>query len=199
MLEKIIKSKDSLGVNIIETRKRNISEIRKWAISLHEGQKYGVHDYSYHLDQVFNLALKYNLDNDTLIATYLHDTIEDCGLCKENIEQKTNKNIAEMVWAVSGFGKNRKERKADMIEKMHKYHNSINLKMLDRFVNILNCKENNLQMYAMYVEEMDSYKDVFKLGSDLIYRDLCKLIELPLENEKIAGNNLNSKKLNINI
>lgn len=157
------------------------SKLRDWAIRLHGQQKYGSYDYSYHLDQVFTLAQNYDLDKDTLLAIYLHDTIEDCGLSKRRIEIQTNENVAEIVWAVSGFGENRKEKKIDMIDKMYKYPQSINLKMLDRYVNILNSKMNNPKLYEMYIKEMDDYKHLFSLGNPAIFKDLIELIETPLK------------------
>ena len=157
---------------------KEIKLIRDWAIKLHANQKYGEHDYVYHLDKVYELGLYFELDDDYLIASYLHDTIEDCNITREDIEEKTNQHVANMVWAVSGFGENRKARKVNMIEKMYKYPASINLKMLDRCVNMMESKLNNQKLFQMYLKEMKDYEKVFKLGDSKIYQfllDVCNM------------------------
>ncbi len=44
-------------------------------------------------------------DTDTLIAGLLHDTIEDCGIEKEELEEKFGKIVANLVYGVSKLGR----------------------------------------------------------------------------------------------
>lgn len=166
---------------------KEIKLIRDWAVMLHANQKYGEHDYVYHLDKVYELGLYFGLDDDYLMAAYLHDTIEDCQVTKEDIETKANKHIANMVWAVSGFGETRKERKIDMIEKMYKYPASINLKLLDRCVNMMESKLNNPKLFQMYLKEMKDYEEVFKLGDSKIYQFLLNVCDIDCINQNKKG------------
>lgn len=145
-----------------------LTETRKLAIKLHGQQKYGNLPYVFHLDDVAKLAIEYHL-KDCVQAAFLHDLIEDCGVSREQIEEYTNKEIADMVWAVSGFGKNRKERKEDIIKKLYEYPKAINLKMLDRLANMRHAKENNNPIFNMYLEELKDYMPLFKLGDAKLY------------------------------
>lgn len=154
-----------------------LSDTRNLAIKLHGEQKYGNLPYIVHLDEVVTLAIENDLRStltllqtaNLLQAAYLHDVIEDCGVSREQLEKYTNKEIADMVWAVSGFGNNRKERKEDILKKLSEYPQAINLKMLDRLANMTNAKKNNNPIFNMYLQELDDYMPLFKLGDSKLY------------------------------
>lgn len=150
---------------------------RNYAIQKHGEQKYAHYPYSYHLDKVYEIVVEMNLGEDYEIAAYLHDVIEDCGVSKEEIAKLFNQHIAELVFAVSGFGENRKERQEDMKNKMALYPESINLKMADRLANIRSSKINKPSLYQTYKKEHEKLKELFELGSP----ELFYLIEQELE------------------
>lgn len=154
----------------------DLNYIRNLAIELHGEQKYGDKPYIYHLDLVYELAKKMNLSEDYLVAAYLHDTLEDTNLTRDKLRSLTNENVEQMVWAVTGFGNNRAERKQSMLQKMESYPDSINLKMIDRYVNINESKKTNKKFFDMYVKEMSDYDHLFQQGDARLYqmlKDLC--------------------------
>lgn len=162
----------------------DIKEIRDWAISLHGDQKYGNKNYIYHLDLVYELAKEMGMDDDYLVAAYLHDTLEDTNLTKEELFHKTNAKVLNLVWAVTGVGENRQERKNSMLEKLAVYPEAIDLKMLDRYINIKISKLENEKLFKMYVKEMDSYSSLFSLGNQKLYNMILELCDLSSNNVK---------------
>lgn len=151
-----------------------LSTIREIAIQAHSHQSYGEHHYSYHLDMVAEIAREFALDNNYIAAAYLHDMIEDCNVDKNYIENISNSHISNMVWAVSGNGNNRKEKKLDMLEKIKKYPSSINLKMIDRLANMRECSKNNPKKLNMYIKELNDYLPLFQLGDSQLYQEFFK-------------------------
>jgi (p)ppGpp synthase/HD superfamily hydrolase len=149
-----------------------IKKARELAIVQHAEQLYNIHHYSYHLDQVYDLICEANLDEDFKIGAYLHDTLEDTPLTYEEISTDYGENVAQMVFTVSGFGANRKEKHLDMKNKLLDNLQYVNLKMADRIVNMRNCVlSGNTKLLNTYMKEMDSFKDIFSYGCDY-YKDI---------------------------
>lgn len=165
--------------------KNVINEARDFAILKHGSQKYGQHDYIYHLDSVYNTALEFNLDFKYLIAAYLHDIIEDTKTTREEIELKFGSWIASAVYAVSGFGEGRKARKINMLAKMKNFEEAINLKMIDRLANMReSLKNKDVKLFKMYVDELDDYNELFSKGNKDIYYELQMFKFDPILKEK---------------
>lgn len=150
--------------------KNILVEARNFALENHKEQKYGMHDYIYHLDEVYEIAKEFNLDYKYQIAAYTHDLLEDTKVTQEQLRKKFGDEITEMTFAVSGFGLNRKEKKEDIICKLKKCPNAINLKMIDRLANMRSAyKDKNERLLNMYLSEIDDYKEVFSLGNKEIH------------------------------
>ena len=165
-----------------------IIEARNLAILQHGDQLYNMHSYSYHLDQVYDLVCDANLEHDFKIGAYLHDTLEDTPLTYEEISKDYGKNLAEMVFTVSGFGANRKEKHLDMKNKLSQNLQYVDLKMADRIVNMRNCVlSNNEKLLNTYMKEMDSFKDIFIYGCDYYKNIFAKEFNYSLK-EKIKLN-----------
>ena len=166
--------------------KNIIEEARDFAIKKHNGQKYGEHDYVYHLDRVFKIAEEFNLDDRYKVAAYLHDVIEDTKTTKEEIKEKFGVWMSEVVDAVSGFGENRKERKANMIAKIKNFEDSINLKMIDRLANMRECYLNkNEKLLNMYIKEIDDYEEIFSVGNKELFNAIKMFKNSVVENKKL--------------
>ncbi|NCQ51812.1 hypothetical protein GW796_07955 [archaeon] len=155
---------------------KTIQIARDFAIKKHGNKLYGVHSYVYHLDMVYEEAKILNLDNDYLVSSYLHDLLEDTNTTKKEIELLFNKRVSDMVDSVSGGGLNRKEKKISMINKLMDFKDGINLKMIDRFVNMRESKLNNEKLFNMYVKELDDYNQLFKMGDLRILDKINKLL-----------------------
>lgn len=156
---------------------------RNFAIKAHGEQKYGVHPYVYHLDSVHDIIKKANLGEEYEIAAYLHDVLEDTDITKKQLENIFGIHIAEMVFAVSGFGNNRNEKHLDMKLKMEKYPASISLKMADRYANMNSSRINRPKLYSTYKKEHVSLYKLFSLGNAFILEKIEDLIAEDLDGD----------------
>ena len=97
-------------------------------------------------------------DVDVLAAAILHDTVEDTPTTREEIEVRFGADVASLVWAVTGVGKNRKERNANAYEKIRAYPLAATLKLADRIANV-EASANVPDKLAMYRKEWPSFRD----------------------------------------
>jgi (p)ppGpp synthase/HD superfamily hydrolase len=162
------------------------SRIIAFAIEAHASvnQTYDGKPYSVHLAMVFHQAMRFiehipeHRRNDVLNAVWLHDTMEDCRLTYNDILKVSNKDIAELVYAVTNEkGKNRSERAND------KYYKGIRetefatfIKLCDRLANVIYSREINSRMFGVYKNENESFlKHLFETpDQELRYRELVK-------------------------
>ncbi|MEY4763167.1 MAG: bifunctional diphosphokinase/guanosine-3,5-bis pyrophosphate 3-pyrophosphohydrolase [Pseudomonadota bacterium] len=89
----------------------------------HEGQtRRSGEPYITHPLAAADLLARLHLDADTVIATILHDTIEDTPVAKDDIESRFGKDVAEIVDGVTKLDKiqfkNREEAQAESFRKM---------------------------------------------------------------------------------
>ena len=169
------------------------SKIIAFAIEAHASvnQTYDGKPYSVHLAMVFSQAMKFidcipkKRRNDVLNAVWLHDTIEDCRLTYNDILKISNKEVAELVYALTNEkGKNRAERANQ------KYYNGIRdveyatfIKLCDRLANVIYSRETNSRMFDVYKKEnQDFLKHLFERpDQQLRYRELVQGLKDALE------------------
>jgi guanosine-3',5'-bis(diphosphate) 3'-pyrophosphohydrolase len=75
---------------IAEAERLHSSQLRK------SGEPYIIHPLS-----VANYVANLNITEDAIIAALLHDTIEDCGVTRQDIEQMFNPTVASLVQGVT--------------------------------------------------------------------------------------------------
>lgn len=161
-----------------------IQEAREFAITMHGKQKYQEHNYVYHLDQVYSLICEAGLDESFQIGSFTHDILEDTDCTYEKLAQKFDENIAKMSFSVSGFGENRKARHEDIKNKLTLHPEYVDLKMADRIVNMRNCVLfDNKKLLSTYMNEMDSFKEVFSLGNSYLKDIFAKEFNYTLPNK----------------
>lgn len=144
---------------------------REFAVVRHGGQKYGGLPYVVHLDAVRQVLcdLGFAGDDDELVAAYLHDTEEDTGTTREQLRDEFGARVELLVWSVSGFGGNRKERKNDAFGKMRVLdgvdaESATNLKLADRIGNVESCLRSRERSLAqMYRSEMPEFEAALAL------------------------------------
>ena len=150
-----------------------IEKARAFAITAHGDQKYGGKPYYYHLRQVEQVLIDSGYSEEKYIITaLLHDTIEDTATSQLDIETEFGKEIANAVFAVTGVGKNRKERNASIYEKINGNELACAVKAADRIANLESTiAENNLGLMKMYGGERDAFIDaIFGISSPLTER-----------------------------
>lgn len=82
-----------------------MAKARRFAIEKHKGQKYGPHDYTYHLERVVaNVQMR--MKDDPMLPIYiavawLHDVMEDCGVSYTELAREFGVEIAYAVERLS--------------------------------------------------------------------------------------------------
>ena len=85
-----------------------IEKAVRLATKMHEGQKRKSGDpYIVHPLAVMKILQDWKMDEDTVIAGVLHDTVEDTGLTLEEIKREFGETVAFLVDGVTKIGKAR--------------------------------------------------------------------------------------------
>lgn len=135
-----------------------IYDAEHFAKGQHHGQKYGDHDYSYHLEQVVAVARQYSDESRIIDAAWLHDIIEDTSCTYFDVAGKFGGCVANMVWACTGFGSNRKEKIACINSKLPIYPGAALVKSADRIANIeFGLSTKNYGKWSMYMVEHSQF------------------------------------------
>jgi len=175
--------------NQVETLLRDAAEFGP-KIHAERGLTYSDLPYQVHLQMVVNFAnyfrplLRMSPEEfyEVLMACWLHDTVEDCGISYGKIEKKYGRNVAEYVWAVSGFGRNRKERNACVEPKIKGNLIPTYVKMCDRLANVTFSKffdPGSRMYYGQYVVEWSEFKNKYYIPElDPMFAYMDKLIDL---------------------
>jgi (p)ppGpp synthase/HD superfamily hydrolase len=129
--------------------------------------RYGNYSYMYHLKKVVYTAESFiyltpiDQHENILAACWLHDSIEDHRQTYNDILKVTNKEVAEIVFALTNNkGRTRKER-ADRA-----YYHGIRatpgatfVKLCDRIANVTHSKKTNSEMFRKYMHEHHLFMD----------------------------------------
>ena len=145
--------------------------------------------YGVHLQMVVNFANYFrpllNMTQedfyDVLAACWLHDVIEDCGVNFSTVSQRFNGVVADYVWSVTGYGRNRIERNACIVPKVQGKIVPTFIKLCDKMANMTFSKfvDPGSRMYGKYVTEWKEFKGkyfIIELKAMFDYVD--KLIDL---------------------
>ena len=159
---KPIKVEKVAPVNIVKRAK-------DLATKLHEGQMYGDKPYTYHLASIVKKVKDAGGSEDMIAAAWLHDTVEDTGISIDEIRKEFGDNVADLVWAVTGEGKNRKDKLASVIKKIPNVKGADIIKSADRLSNVEESGEQD-KRFKMYKDEHDALSKV--LGSNPIAQKL---------------------------
>lgn len=141
---------------------------KQYACTCHEhvNQKYDEHPYAYHLHFVRLAAEQFikceqNVDPHIIFAScWCHDLIEDARQTYNDVKNETNKDIAEIVYALTTEkGKNRAERAGNKYyEEMKKIPGAVFIKICDRIANMYYSKYVESSMFKKYCNEYPEFK-----------------------------------------
>lgn len=161
----------------------NEERARAFALKAHGNQKYGTEPYSVHLAAVRQVLADFGITNPFLLqAAWLHDTIEDTGTSRAEVVEAFGERVASLVWAVSGFGPNRRARNLDAYDKIQNFGNpwAAALKLADRIANAEASKKNKPDLWKMYREEQRAFVYVL-VNSKLAYTKVGDAMRYRLE------------------
>lgn len=124
----------------------------------HANQIYDIYPYGYHIRQVVKIAEELGYDESIIVASALHDTLEDTELSYNDLKKAFGEEVAEIVYCVTDeLGRNRKERKDKTYPKIRANWKATVVKICDRIANIEQSKEYNKSLYQMYQKEHDNF------------------------------------------
>lgn len=161
-----------------------ITEAKKFAIEHHGSQQYGIFPYSKHLQDVDNVMIRFGLIHEIELraAAWLHDILEDTTTVKlVDVQQKFGTEVANLVYAVTdALGRNRKERKQLMYEKLKLYQSAFPIKLADRIANIEWCLLTNISLLRMYLKEHKEFEGHLRDGATniIMWNHLDYLVDL---------------------
>lgn len=112
---------------------------RELAMRAHGDQRCGALPYLTHLGCVVMTLHRFDVASELLVsAAWLHDTLEDTAMTRQEIATAVGEDVAALVEAVTDEpGANRAERKAKTYPKIRKYGvAAVMLKLADRIANV---------------------------------------------------------------
>lgn len=137
---------------------------RELAANFHEGQVYGRHPYTKHLQDVANVLKRFGLCEEWLLASaWLHDALEDTELPLERIQKEFGTEVAALVFAVTAEpGVNRKERNTRTYPKIKLQNMGVQLKLADRIANIEAAIAESPEKLKMYRKEYPAFREALQ-------------------------------------
>lgn len=149
----------------------HLSLARAFAEMVHAKHTYADGPYTNHLDEVEQILADAGMGTvrDRIIAR-LHDSIEDVDplltkMAQDFIFTNFGFSIYGVVWALSGFGHNRKARNQHAYEKIARYPEAADYKVADRIANFgaairgMITDERKLKKANMYAKEDAIFRD----------------------------------------
>ena len=103
------------------------------AFDAHDGQKYGEHQYSYHLSKVASSVAEAGYDDDTICVAYLHDILEDTEVMEQQLGEEFSANIVNAVRAITKVAG---EAPYEYLDKVSKNKIALAVKMHDTLCNL---------------------------------------------------------------
>jgi (p)ppGpp synthase/HD superfamily hydrolase len=144
------------------------------AVEVHRDQKYGTQPYVAHLADVVRRVKQITDDPEIIAAAWLHDSIEDTQVTYGDVERGFGKNVADIVWAVTGVGHDRAAKMANAIEKIAQTPGAELVKSADRLSNAAASKdEKKMKLYNRYKDEHTNLSPV--LGNNALAQELIRL------------------------
>jgi (p)ppGpp synthase/HD superfamily hydrolase len=141
----------------------DLYERAKWFGGVaHCKQKYGTHDYTYHLEQVDMTLNRFGFKKDFKLkaGARLHDVIEDTKISYDQIKFGFGQEIADIVYAVTNeMGRSRRERHEKTYAKIRESKDALALKLADRIANMEFSKGTDSGFFEMYKQEWKGFHD----------------------------------------
>jgi (p)ppGpp synthase/HD superfamily hydrolase len=125
----------------------------------HANQSYDIYPYTYHIKQVVAIAEELGYDESVIVASALHDVLEDTDLSYNDVKKAFGKEVAEIVYAVTDeLGRNRKERKSKTYPKIRNNWKATAVKICARIANVNQSRLYNDELFKTYQKEQEDFK-----------------------------------------
>lgn len=146
----------------MDIQNNRVQFARAYAMTAHKSAETwgdGSDYYKTHLDEVYEIVMRYELSEIYQIGAYLHDILEDTYVRFDAINKDFGWEVALMVFCVTDEpGNNRTERKNKTYPKIMSNTHAPILKLCDRIANVANAKKNNRHdLFNMYKRENEDF------------------------------------------
>ncbi|MGE3544876.1 MAG: HD domain-containing protein [Kofleriaceae bacterium] len=153
------------------------ADARSFAIERHADQRYGTAPYEVHLAAVRAVLAEIGITGPLLSAAWLHDVIEDTATTKQEIVDRFGPVVAELVWAVTGVGADRKQRNHAVYAKLRAVPEAVTLKLADRIANVEASLGSSPEMLAKYRSEWPGFSEALAgLGDEALWNRLRRAL-----------------------
>lgn len=153
-----------------------------FAARAHMRQKYGISPYMVHVGQVVDIIKRHNFNNLLIVeAAWLHDILEDTSTTKWDLMEVFDPLVVATVWAVTGTGKTRKDRNADVYFKAKHNEWATAIKVADRIANLrysCNHREFGSRKLKMYMNEHHDFVQALEFHDMELVRPLWKELDV---------------------
>lgn len=164
-----------------------ISQAMTFARDKHGTQTYDEYPYFKHLENTYQVLIDHGFSEDNpedlpiLIASWLHDILEDTATSYSDLKKIFGEEVAEIVFCVTDeLARNRKERKEKTYPKIQSNSKAIIIKVADRIANIkhgvLKGNDDFLQMYKKEFEDFERELRIYK-HIDNMWETLSNLLK----------------------
>jgi (p)ppGpp synthase/HD superfamily hydrolase len=152
-----------------------------YAARAHMRQKYGTVPYMVHVGQVVDIVKRHNFGSPLILeAAWLHDVLEDTSTLKFDLLAVFDPLVVDTVWKVTGTGKNRKERNADVYIKAKHNEWATAIKIADRIANLrysYEYREFGSRKLQMYLKEHPEFVLALKFHAMEAVRPLWRELD----------------------
>jgi len=154
-------------------------EARTFAETRHGSQRYGADPYVLHLAAVREVLRAFGHDGELGVAAWLHDVLEDTATTRDEVRMLFGDEVEALVWAVTGVGKDRKERNAAAYAKIRAKQRAATLKLADRIANA-EASRARADKLAMYRAELPGFEEALAgLGEEAMWKRLREALAGP--------------------
>lgn len=169
-----------MKVKLEKSVKEFINNAEEFAIESHEKTNHYYDEYlpySFHLRMVVKAAYDFIhlIPRDkigiVIASSFLHDTIEDARLTYNDVKFKTNEEVAEIVRAVTNYGRgrDRNERMPDFVyDDIRNTPFATFVKLADRIANVQYSKMTGSSMLKKYSKEQEHFKSKLFVEGQLV-------------------------------
>lgn len=140
-----------------------------FARARHIFDRYDGGPYEAHLLRVESILAQYGFAGpDWRAAALLHDVVEDTGTTRGEVEAMFGENVANLVWAVTGVGPDRKAKQRDIIRKVLILPAAAPIKVADRLDNVEQARfarDRGQQIALKYLNEATDFHEIADLDA----------------------------------
>ncbi len=129
---------------------KNIVKAEEVATYAHQGQRYGLHPYTYHLNKVYQNAVKFGGSSVERQVSWLHDVIEDTAMTEDQLQRIFGEKVAHLVDLLTN-----RSSKEETYKRIRTDPQAVFVKLCDRLANVEGGEKNE-----MYRKQQPLFKSI---------------------------------------